>query len=78
MISKRYPVLFWSGFCVIVALLALAPFVLPEFWKRFLTEILIWGLLAMSSDILIGYTGLVRSATRRSSGSACTARPQPC
>jgi branched-chain amino acid transport system permease protein len=33
--------------------------VLPEFWRRFLTEILIWGLLAMSSDVLIGYTGMV-------------------
>jgi branched-chain amino acid transport system permease protein len=33
--------------------------VLPEYWRRFLTEILIWGLLAMSSDILIGYTGMV-------------------
>jgi ABC-type branched-subunit amino acid transport system permease subunit len=48
--------------------------VLPEFWRRFLTEILIWGLLAMSSDILIGYTGMVSFGTRRSSGSACTAR----
>ena len=37
----------------------LAPLVLPEFWRRFLTEILIWGLLAMSSDLLIGYTGMV-------------------
>jgi branched-chain amino acid transport system permease protein len=36
-----------------------APLVLPEFWRRFLTEILIWGLLAMSSDLLIGYTGIV-------------------
>src|SRR5207237_4126391 len=36
-----------------------APLILPEFWRRFLTEILIWGLLAMSSDLLIGYTGLV-------------------
>jgi branched-chain amino acid transport system permease protein len=44
---------------VILVLLALAPLVLPEFWRRFLTEILIWGLLAMSSDILIGYTGMV-------------------
>jgi branched-chain amino acid transport system permease protein len=44
---------------VIVALLAVAPLALPEFWRRFLTEILIWGLLAMSSDILIGYTGLI-------------------
>ena len=50
---------FWIGFLVVVALLALAPLVLPEFWRRFLTEILIWGLLAMSSDILIGYTGMV-------------------
>ena len=32
---------------------------LPPFWRRFVTEILIWGLLAMSSDILIGYTGMV-------------------
>jgi branched-chain amino acid transport system permease protein len=52
-------VLFWAGFCVVVALLAVAPVVLPEFWRRFLTEILIWGLLAMSSDILIGYVGLI-------------------
>jgi branched-chain amino acid transport system permease protein len=50
---------FWSGFVVVVGMLALAPLVLPEFWRRFLTEILIWGLLAMSSDILIGYTGMV-------------------
>jgi branched-chain amino acid transport system permease protein len=50
---------FWLCFAVVVALLAVAPLVLPEFWRRFLTEILIWGLLAMSSDILIGYTGMV-------------------
>jgi branched-chain amino acid transport system permease protein len=47
------------GFGVVLALLALAPLVLPEFWRRFVTEILIWGLLAMSLDILIGYTGMV-------------------
>ena len=50
---------FWLGFTIVLALLAAAPLVLPEFWRRFLTEILIWGLLAMSSDILIGYTGMV-------------------
>ena len=55
----RQPVVFWAGFAVVIALLAVAPLVLPEFWRRFLTEILIWGLLAMSSDILIGYAGLV-------------------
>ena len=50
---------FWIGFCVVIALLIAAPLVLPEFWRRFLTECLIWGLLAMSSDLLIGYTGMV-------------------
>jgi branched-chain amino acid transport system permease protein len=50
---------FWLVFALAVALLAVAPYVLPEFWRRFVTEILIWGLLAMSSDILIGYTGMV-------------------
>ena len=50
---------YWTGFGIVVALLALAPLVLPEFWQRFTTEILIWGLLAMSSDLLIGYTGMV-------------------
>jgi branched-chain amino acid transport system permease protein len=56
---KRHRIVYWTGFCVILALLIVAPLVLPEFWRRFLTEILIWGLLAMSSDILIGYTGMV-------------------
>ena len=50
---------YWTGFFVVVTLLAAAPLVLPEFWQRFTTEILIWGLLAMSSDLLIGYTGMV-------------------
>ena len=50
---------YWIGFGVVLALLAVAPLVLPEFWRRFVTEILIWGLLGMSSDILIGYTGMV-------------------
>ena len=50
---------FWIVFLIVVAALAVAPLGLPEFWQKFLTEILIWGLLAMSSDILIGYTGMV-------------------
>src|SRR5206468_12802595 len=50
---------YWIGFSSVLALLAVAPLVLPEFWRRFVTEILIWGLLAMSSDILIGYTGMI-------------------
>jgi branched-chain amino acid transport system permease protein len=50
---------YWIGLAVVVGLLIVAPLVLPPFWQRFVTEILIWGLLAMSSDILIGYTGMV-------------------
>ena len=55
----RQSVLYWTGFSIILVLLIAAPLVLPEFWRRFLTEILIWGLLAMSSDLLIGYTGMI-------------------
>jgi branched-chain amino acid transport system permease protein len=57
--SKRDRIIYWTGFCVVIALLIVSPLVLPPFWSRFVTEILIWGLLAMSSDILIGYTGMV-------------------
>jgi len=57
--SSRGATGYWIGFAIALALLVLAPLVLPEFWRRFVTEILIWGLLAMSSDILIGYTGMV-------------------
>jgi branched-chain amino acid transport system permease protein len=56
---ERHTIVFWTGFAVVIAVLTAAPLVLPEFWRRFLTEILIWGLLAMSSDVLIGYTGMV-------------------
>ena len=57
--TKHANKIYWIGFCIVIALLIAAPLVLPEFWRRFLTEILIWGLLAMSSDILIGYTGMI-------------------
>jgi branched-chain amino acid transport system permease protein len=57
--SERRLLVYWTGFAIVLGLLIVAPAVLPEFWQRFLTEILIWGLLAMSSDILIGYTGMV-------------------
>ena len=57
--TQRPTIVYWTSFCVVLALLIVAPLVLPEFWRRFVTEILIWGLLAMSSDILIGYTGMI-------------------
>ena len=55
----RHDKTYWAGFCVVMTLLVIAPLVLPVFWAKFLTEILIWGLLAMSSDLLIGYTGMI-------------------
>lgn len=57
--NQRDRIIYWTGFVIVLALLIVAPLLLPEFWRRFLTEILIWGLLAMSSDILIGYTGMI-------------------
>jgi branched-chain amino acid transport system permease protein len=59
MAIRSHTVGYWLGFGVVLGLLAVAPLVLPEFWRRFVTEILIWGLLAMSLDLLIGYTGMV-------------------
>ena len=57
--NQRPNTAYWTGFWIILTLMIMAPLVLPEFWRRFVTEILIWGLLAMSSDILIGYAGMV-------------------
>src|SRR5436309_11237563 len=57
--SKRSATVYWTGFSIVLALLIVAPLVLSEFWRRFVTEILRWGLRAMSSEILIGYTGMV-------------------
>ena len=59
MSAPRRDYAYWTGFVMVVGLLWAAPLVLPPFCGRFATEILIWGLLAMSSDILIGYTGMV-------------------
>jgi branched-chain amino acid transport system permease protein len=56
---RGHGLVFWTGFAGILVLLIVAPLVLPEYWRRLLTEILIWGLLAMSSDLLIGYTGMI-------------------
>jgi len=59
MATRPSSVSYWIGFGGVLALLAVAPLVLPEFWRRFVTEVLLWGLLALSLDILLGYTGMV-------------------
>ena len=44
---------------VVMLLFIACPFVLPMYWTLILTEILIMGLLAMSFNLLFGYTGLL-------------------
>jgi hypothetical protein len=39
-------------------LLLILPPLLPSYWLTILTQMLIFGVLAMSLDILMGYTGL--------------------
>jgi ABC-type branched-subunit amino acid transport system permease subunit len=54
--SKLNLLLFMAG----VAIVAILPLILPnKFYLRLLNEIMIYGLLAMSLDLLLGYTGLL-------------------
>lgn len=51
----------WAKLILIVALLAIAiaiPYLTTSFYVNLFTEVMIFGLLAMSIDILAGYTGL--------------------
>jgi len=50
---------FYIQLAVILGLFIVAPFILTKYYRQFLTEILIWGLLAMSLDLILGYTGIV-------------------
>jgi branched-chain amino acid transport system permease protein len=55
-----------------VAVVAVAPLFFPNsFWQRLLTEVLILGLLAMSSDLLIGYVGMVSFGHALFFGTGC-------
>ena len=47
------------GIILALLLFLACPFVLPIYWTMILTEILIMGLLAMSFNLLFGYTGLL-------------------
>ena len=49
-----------AGVILLLAFLGTLPFILDNrFYLRLATEILIYGLLAMSLDVLLGYTGLL-------------------
>ena len=52
------------GLCAVATLIA-APAALPPFAMTLLTELVILGLFAMSLDLMVGYTRLFRSGTRR-------------
>ncbi len=63
---------FWVAFSIVVAVVAAVPLIFPNsFWQRLLTEVLILGLLAMSSDLLIGYVGIVSFGHALFFGTGC-------
>ncbi len=49
----------WAFLTVVALFLIGAPFLLPSYPLAFLGELLIWGLFAISFDILYGYTGML-------------------
>jgi branched-chain amino acid transport system permease protein len=50
---------FWTGFAIVVALLALSPVVISRFQLINLSNFLIYGLLAMSLCLIWGYCGIL-------------------
>lgn len=46
-------------FAALLGLFIFAPYVLTKYYGQLLTEILIWGILAMSLDLILGYIGIV-------------------
>lgn len=55
-IQKRHNLI---GPAILTLLLLIAPLVMPTYWVMILSEILIMGLMAMSFNLLLGYTGLL-------------------
>lgn len=47
------------GPLLLLLLLGIAPLLIPIYWTMILTEILIMGLMAVSFNLLLGYTGLL-------------------
>jgi len=56
---KKHPFRVLTLALLLAVLIALPFFVTNRFYLRLATEILIYGLLAMSLDVLLGYTGLL-------------------
>ena len=49
----------WLLPALVVAALLVYPFAVPPYLLSLLTEVLVYGIFAMSLDLLLGYTGLV-------------------
>jgi branched-chain amino acid transport system permease protein len=59
-LKKKTNCLRWISLFVLLFFLTILPFVLPNrFYIRLINEILIYALLAMSLDVLFGYTGML-------------------
>ena len=48
----------WAAYGVVLAVLLAFPFVTTGYPLTVLTEVLIFGLFAMSLDVILGYTGM--------------------
>ncbi|WP_321367696.1 branched-chain amino acid ABC transporter permease [uncultured Desulfuromusa sp.] len=55
-VAQRHNLL---GPALLTLILLLAPLVIPVYWTMILSEILIMGLMAISFNLLLGYTGLL-------------------
>lgn len=56
--GREWQFMLYTLGCVFAVVLLLAPRLLNSFFLRVLTEALVFGMLAMSVNILVGYTGL--------------------
>jgi len=55
-LAKHSGHVFWYG--LLLAALALAPFVLPVFWSSLITMVMIYGIVGLGLMLLSGFTGL--------------------
>jgi branched-chain amino acid transport system permease protein len=59
MIFKKTTYTHWVAWLGLITLLIVVPIFLPQYTRYVMTEVLIWGLLALGFDIIFGCTGLL-------------------
>ena len=57
--SREHPARIWTARLVVLAALAAYPLIVNEYPRTLVTEIFIYGIFAMSLDLLFGFTGLM-------------------